>query len=381
MINNRLCPLLPSLVNQDQSGFIKGRHIIDNIRLMFDIIDYAKCKNVSGAVLFVDLQKAFDSLNWSFILAMLRIYGFGDFLIGLIKMIYKEPKCCITNNNFLSSFFNVKRGVRQGNPLSPTIFDLSIEYLAILFRQSISYKGLTFQNHCFKISLFADDTQIYLNGNPSQFKHVFDILRIFTERSGCEVNIDKSTAFYIGSSRVNVMKPFSIKGLKWVTNTIKYFGVHILIQTCGINSVIDQNFSSINDKIKTELNIRSSRGLTLLGKISVLKSLIVPKIMFKAANLSVIFPDSYFKKINKVLFKFIWGSKWEKIGRSQLCCDTVNGEAKIIHIKQHMLALQFKGVVKLIDENYTAAWKTLENLCIDENLFFCILRSNMKMTL
>ena len=45
-----------------------------------------------------------------------------------------------------------------------------------------------------------------------------------------------------------------------------------------------------------------------------------------------------------------------------------------------MLALQFKGVVKLFDENYTAAWKTLENLCIDENLFFCILRSNMKMT-
>ena len=52
----------------------------------------------------------------------------------------------------------------------------------------------------------------------------------------------------------------------------------------------------------------------------------------------------------------------------------------MIDIKQHMLALQFKGVVKLFDENYTAAWKTLENLCIDENLFFCILRSNMKMT-
>ena len=52
----------------------------------------------------------------------------------------------------------------------------------------------------------------------------------------------------------------------------------------------------------------------------------------------------------------------------------------MIDIKQHMLALQFKGVVKLFDENYTAAWKTLENLCIDENLFFCILRSNVKMT-
>ena len=139
--------------------------------------------------------------------------------------------------------------------MSPTIFILSIEYLAILFRQSISYKGLTIQNHCFKVSLFADDTAIYLNGNSSQFKHVFDILRIFGERSGCKVNIDKSTTLYIGSSRVNVMKPFSTEGLKWVTNTIKYLGVHIPIQNCDTNSVIDQNFSSINDKIKTELNI------------------------------------------------------------------------------------------------------------------------------
>ena len=52
----------------------------------------------------------------------------------------------------------------------------------------------------------------------------------------------------------------------------------------------------------------------------------------------------------------------------------------MIDIKRHMLRLQFKAVVKLFDENYTAAWKTSENLCIDENLFFCILRSNMKMT-
>ena len=52
----------------------------------------------------------------------------------------------------------------------------------------------------------------------------------------------------------------------------------------------------------------------------------------------------------------------------------------MIDIKQHMLRLQFKAKAKLFDENYTAAWKTSENLCIDENLFLCVLRSNMKMT-
>ena len=129
-----------------------------------------------------------------------------------------------------------------------------------------------------------------MNGNSSQFKQVFDILGIFGERSGCKVNINKSTAFYIRSSRVNVIKPFSTEGLKWVTNTIKCLDVHIPIQYCDTNSDIDQNFLSINDKIKTELNIWSSRELTLLGKISVSKSIIVPKMMFKAASLPVIYP-------------------------------------------------------------------------------------------
>ena len=87
---------------------------------------------------------------------------------------------------------------------------------------------------------------------------------------------------------------------------------------------IDQNFSSINDKINTELNMRSSSALLLLGKLFVLRSIIVPKIMFKAAKLPMILPDSCIKNINQVLFKFIWGSKWEKVGWWQLYCDIVD---------------------------------------------------------
>ena len=67
---------------------------------------------------------------------------------------------------------------------------------------------------CFEVSLFADDTVIYLNGNPSQFKHVFAI--------------NKSNSFYVGSSRRNVVKPFSADGLSWLTNTIKYLSVYKL---------------------------------------------------------------------------------------------------------------------------------------------------------
>ena len=65
-----------------------------------------------------------------------------------------------------------------------------------MLRQSKLYKGFVIEKHCFKISLFPDDTVIYLNGNQLQFKYVFDILETFGSKSGCKVNLDKFSAFF-----------------------------------------------------------------------------------------------------------------------------------------------------------------------------------------
>ena len=93
VINNRLYPLLTKLIRDDQIGFIIGRNVGDNIRLMFNVIDYANNKDFSEVVLSVDIYKAFDSLRWLYIFALLRRYGFGNLLIKWIKALYKNPKC------------------------------------------------------------------------------------------------------------------------------------------------------------------------------------------------------------------------------------------------------------------------------------------------
>ena len=73
--------------------------------------------------------------------------------------------------------------------------------------------------------------------------------------------------------------------------------------------------------MKSLLNIWSSKNLTLLGKITVIKSMVIPKIVYKASHLPAVLPDTLIKQVNQILFKFIWGAKWEKIGRSQLWCN------------------------------------------------------------
>ena len=77
-IANRLKNILPSIIDEDQTGFIKGRYIGDNVRLIYDMISYLNCKNLPGLLLNVDFEKAFDSLDWSFMKKVLRAFGFGS---------------------------------------------------------------------------------------------------------------------------------------------------------------------------------------------------------------------------------------------------------------------------------------------------------------
>ena len=145
----------------------------------------------------------------------------------------------------------------------------------MMLRRSKDYKGFEIELHCFRVSLFADDAAIYLNGNSSQFKCVFDILDYFGKESGCKVNLSKSYAFYIGSSMGKKFKPFLSRGLSWPTSVIKYFGVNIPLNKL---SLFEENFSNTIHNLQSTLNLWLVKSLTLLGKITVLKTLVIPKL-------------------------------------------------------------------------------------------------------
>ena len=223
-INNRMKSHLNTLIKPGQNGFIKSRHIGDNIRPLSDVIDFADLNDTLGAVLAVDIFKAFDSLKWEFIYQVLEKYGFGSYILHWIKTFYVPPVCRLTNNNFLPDSFAIHKGVRQGDPLSPTLFVLCIECLASALRANSQYVGLQLGSSNVKISLFADDTIIYLDGTVNQFEIVFAIFTKFGMFSGCTINWNKSKAFYIGASKHWQEKPLFHFGLQWPDDTIQYLG-------------------------------------------------------------------------------------------------------------------------------------------------------------
>ena len=101
--------------------------------------------------------------------------------------------------------------------------------------------------------------------------------------------------------------------------------------------------------------------------------------IYKVSHLLIFLPDSFVNELNQMLFRFIWGSKSEKILRLKLCCYIKESGANMIDIKCHMLSIKLKWIQKLFDSNCVSTWKRIEKMCLKENLSFCIIRSNIKM--
>ena len=181
VINSRMKCYLNELIRPCQNAFIKGKHIGDNIRLLFHVIDLTAANEIPGSFFTADICKAFDSLNWDFMFRVVENYCFGSTVLKWIKIFYTIPVCKIASSNFLSEKFSIGRGARQGDPLSPTLFILCIECLANILGDSHLFNGLKIVDLSVKVSMFADDTLIFLNVLENQFEYVFDIFQTLVE--------------------------------------------------------------------------------------------------------------------------------------------------------------------------------------------------------
>ena len=167
VLASRLEKVLPKLIHPNQNAFVKGRSIFDAVRSIDDIVDYSKRNGRSGILVAVDFEKAFDTLNFNFLIRALHKFNFGPSFIHWVRVLYKHSSSCVMNNGFTSSPFSLGRGVRQGDPLSPFLFILALETLAIGIREDSNMQGLKIGDEEIKLSLFADDMTCILKDKIS----------------------------------------------------------------------------------------------------------------------------------------------------------------------------------------------------------------------
>lgn len=134
VLARRLEGVLPSIISPDQTGFIKNRYSFFNVRRLFNILYSPSPPGVPEVVLPLDAEKAFDRVEWGYLFSTLERFGFGKKFTSWIRLIYTSPVAAVRTNNNLSPFFELKRGTRQGCPMSPLLFVVAMEPLALALR-------------------------------------------------------------------------------------------------------------------------------------------------------------------------------------------------------------------------------------------------------
>ena len=136
MLANRLKKILGKVVSVDQNVFVRGRQILDASLIANEVIDFwHKCKE-KGLICKLDIEKAYDSINWNFLMKVLHKMGFGSRWIEWIWWCISTAKFYVLVNGVPTGFFSNTKGLRQGDPLSPYLFVLGIEVLSALIRRA-----------------------------------------------------------------------------------------------------------------------------------------------------------------------------------------------------------------------------------------------------
>ena len=150
----RLQKVIPSIINSDQVGYIKNRYIGENIRILYNILQYADIEQINAYITQIDFEKAFE---WPFLFETLKTLNFGDNFISWIKTICTNITACAGNNVNYSKYFKLSHSIRQGGPISALLFLLVVERLAKRIRNDRYIKGIEISNEIFKFAITADD--------------------------------------------------------------------------------------------------------------------------------------------------------------------------------------------------------------------------------
>ena len=342
LLANRLQKVIPKIVSEDQSGYIKQRYIGENIRTILDIIEFTNYKENPGLMLFLDFEKAFDTISWSFLMKTLAYFNFGENFIKWISVLYNKPLACVSNNGYATDFFQLSRGVRQGCPISALLFILVVEIMAINLKDNENIHGIDTGQNVHLITQLADDTTLFLK-DVNSLKIVFNILDHFEKCTGLRLNKGKTEGILLGLNNNANLSQF---GIKTVKHTIKSLGIII---DKDLDNMININFKEKISKLKNLLNMWKSRLLSIKGKITILRSQALPLIIYPSSVLYT--PDHVIKEIELLFFDFIWPKKKHHIKKQVLIQSIEDGGLKMPDIKTMIKATKLMWIKRFLTKN------------------------------
>ena len=348
---NKLADAAPTIIHRDQAGFIKNRSIFDQVKLAKLMIDYGNIAKKNGAIVALDQEKAYDKILHPYLWAVLERFGLPQHFINTVKYLYQGAKTSILINGILSTPYDVNRGVRQGDGLSCLLFDIGIEPLASMIRNS-PIQGISVRDapENIKCKLFANDMMVYLNETDDLRTLEDHALKPWCEVSGAKFNISKTEIIPIGTKpyRDNLIltrrtNPTS----EPVDPNIKIAveGQPVRVLGAWIGNGVDQAtpWTPTIEKIATSLKRWEANHPTSEGRRLISQMIIGGMTQYLAKVQGM--PETTIKTLEKLIRNFAWSGKNKPtISMAHMSAGMEAGGKKVLDIQARNEAIQLTWI-------------------------------------
>jgi len=217
VLANRLNGILPRLLTPYQTGFVRGRAIADNGVILSTVMDHRKVVDSNGIGVLLDQEKAYDRVHPAYLAAVLRAFGFSAHFTRLLTDLFFSTRVHLNINGFIALPFQQRRGLRQGDPLSPLLFYLAFEPLLQTLLTDARLQGCTLPDPCADVRLlaYADDLLQIIN-SVGEWTALQELLDTYSRASNAKVNLSKTIASPLSNTPDPALKQVVItSGAKW----------------------------------------------------------------------------------------------------------------------------------------------------------------------
>lgn len=325
---NRIKQMLHKTIGKEQSSFVPGRQISDNIAVYQEVLHTMRRKqgNKGLMMLKIDLEKAYDRISWDFIRDTLVEVGFNEIWVRNIMCCVETARLSIVWNREALDWIIPKRGIRQGDAISPYIFVLCIERLSHMIHSEVNkrkWRGIRTSRHGPLLThlFFADDLVLFSEASQDQIKVIKECLDKFSAASGQKVSLSKSQIFF--SNNVSAGEATNIVDAAGIPRTTE-LGKHLGVPS--LHGRVTKNlFAPMIERVNNRLEGWKMRVLSMAGRQVLVKSTLssIPYYTMQTTLL----PAGICDWIDRKVRGFLWGSneakrkchlvKWDKVTQSK----------------------------------------------------------------
>ena len=354
ILANRLRTCLCDLISPNQTAFVKGRVILENILLAQELVKgYHKNKGKARCAIKIDLKKAYDSVEWNFILMSLLAVGCPAQFVTWVREYITTPWFSIAFNGSLVGYFKGGKGLRQGDLLSPYLFVLEMEVFTKLLHNKVrGSQYFQYYPYCERQHLthlcFADDLMLFVVADMPSIKLIKEGLEDFRMLSGLSVNQSKSEVFYANVPSDLQAQILSILQFRAGKRLMKYLDMPLIFEKLSYDDCVP-----LIEKITARINSWTVRHLSFSGRLQLIQS-VLNSIQLLWSSISIL-PKKVVKAIEQRFNQFLWkgqegGRGGFKVSWEQVCFPKQEGGLGLKRVEDWNRAAVMKHIWNLFTQ-------------------------------